>query len=290
MEETIVKKTRHRRRGQHGSVLKRGEYWTLIYRVKGKQKWEGGFETKGKAQDRLGVVLKSIGDNRYVEKKEISVADFCLDWMEKSKATLKPKTWCFYQSVLAIRILPQFGDSQLRDVNRDAVKDFVWKLESDKKLSRKTVKNAVALLHGLFEEALDRELIASNPAHKIKLHGESEPEERIVPKPDEVSRTFAKLSATYQALLITAATTGLRRAELLGLKWDDVDRAQGAIHVRRSLQRLKRSILDAQEFRNVERIGSTALALVPPKSRKSAFSVLSHQINRLFSDPQSDPE
>src|ERR1700736_4110302 len=104
MEETtgVEKVRRHRRRGQSGSVLKRGENWTVIYRANGKQKWESGFATKGKAQDRLGVVLKSIGDNRYVETREKSFGDFCREWMEKAKPTLKPKTWCSYQSALTI--------------------------------------------------------------------------------------------------------------------------------------------------------------------------------------------
>jgi integrase len=60
---------------------------------------------------------------------------------------------------------------------------------------------------------------------------------------------------------------------LLGLTWDDVDWLGGALQVRRTLQRVKKSLLDADAFRNVERIGDSQLALVKPKSEDSRRSV-----------------
>ncbi len=94
-----------------------------------------------------------------------------------------------------------------------------------------------------------------------------------MPTTEEVVKTFAQLPPTYQALLATGAVTGFRRAELLGLYWDDVDWLNGSLRIRRTLQRIPKKLLAGGGFRKVERIGETGLAMVTPKSRKARRSV-----------------
>jgi integrase len=267
---------RTRRRGQRGSIFKRGDAWTVVYRTReGKQKWEGGFLKKDLAQARLDEVLGAIRNNRYVEPKDTPFKTFCDSWMESAKATLKPRTWISYQSALKNWITPAFGDRSLSDIRKTDVLDFLYELLKDREISRKFVKNVHILLHRLFEAAIERDLLAANPAHKIKLpeaspvFGAAESIERYVPSPTAVVQTFAKLTPTYQALLATGAVTGARRGELLGLYWEDVDFARGVIHIRRTLQRVPKELLDADSFRDVERVGETGLAIVPPKSEKA---------------------
>ncbi len=161
---------RAKRRGQRGSIFRRpgASNYTIIYRAPdGKQKWESGFANKEDAQTRLDVVLGSIRKNAYVEAKKVRFEEFCDDWMGKAKATLKPKTWASYHSALKNWITPKFGQWLICDINRAAVKDFKDELLASKELSRKFVKNVLILLHRLFEEAIDREYIAANPARKL---------------------------------------------------------------------------------------------------------------------------
>jgi integrase len=73
----------------------------------------------------------------------------------------------------------------------------------------------------------------------------------------------------YQVLLATGAVTGLRRAELLGLKWENVDLVNGSLRVERTLQRVKKSLLSEGRFHSVEQVASSGLALVTPKSKKA---------------------
>jgi integrase len=267
-----------RRRGQRGSILRRGASWSVVYRTPdGKQKWQGGYRTKEEAQKQVDIILGSIRENRYVEPKEIIFREFCDDWMSKAKAVLKPKTWVSYQSALKNWITPKFGDWPICDINRASVKAFKDGLLANRELGRKSVKNVLILLHRLFEEAIDREYIAANPARKLPQDVPSDESadatEAAMPTPEEVVKTFAELPMTYQALLATAAVTGFRRAELLGLSWDDVDWLNGSIRVRRTLQRIPKKLLSGGEFRKVERIGETGLAMVTPKSKKARRSV-----------------
>ena len=147
---------------------------------------------------------------------------------------------------------------------------------ANRKLSRKFVKNVLILLHRLFEEAIDREYIGLNPARKLPQDIPDEDtgaSEVAMPTTQEVVSTFAELPPTYQVLLATAAVTGFRRGELLGLFWEDVDWLNSSIRVRRTLQRIPKNLLTDGEFRKVEQIGDTGLALVTPKSKKARRSV-----------------
>jgi integrase len=293
-ESLPVRQRRTRRRGQGGSIFRRGLNWTVVYRTPdGKQKWEGGFRTKEEAQKQLGAVLGTIRENRYVEPTDIRFKDFCNDWMKKSKAILKPKTWASYQSALnrwiapnsderrnelAKKRIPILGDWFICDINRSAVKSFVDQLLGMPDLSRKFVKNVVILLHRLFEEAIDREYVSANPARKLRLpmtdsQDFADSHDVVVPTPEEVVNTFAKLPPTYQALLATSAITGARRGELLGLKWEDIDWLNSLIQIRRTLQRLPKALLEGSGFRGVDRLGDTGLALVSPKSRRARRTI-----------------
>ncbi len=277
----IKRRRRIARRGQRGSIIHRGDGWTIVFRTpEGKQKWQGGFRTKDDAQDALGVTLKAVRDNRYVESKHVEFRKFCDDLMNDLRSTLKPKTWLSYKSALDNHILPHFGDWPLNEISRSAVKSFVANLLGNPELSRKFVRNVHALLHRLFEEAMDRELSATNPAHKIKLpSAESENvddgalDSAGIPKPNEVVRVFGKLPPTYQVLIWMGAVTGLRRAELLGLFWNDIDFVRCTVQVRRSLQRLSKNLLSEGHFRGVERIENSGLALLGLKSKKARRTV-----------------
>lgn len=262
---------RGRRRGQQGSTFRRGDSWTIVYRKPdGKQKWEGGFSKKEEATSRLNVVLNSICENRYIEPQTILFRQFCESFMERAKHVLKPKTVSWYQSAINKWVTPQFGNWPICDISRAAVKSFIDSMLSNPKLGRKFVKNTAILLHRLFEEAIDRELIAANPARKLRIPMTStEDGGNAVPTGDVISKVLSNLPPVYQHLLIAGTLTGARRGELLGLKWDDIDWARGALNVRRTLQRVPKKMLDGGTFRNVERLGNTGLALLTPKSKKS---------------------
>jgi integrase len=264
-----MKRPRRRKRWQRGSIYKRGAGYAIVYRTPdGAQKWESGFETKGKAPDRLGDVMGLIKSKKFLEVEDKLFEQWCTEWLESQKANLKPSTWSSYRSAVDKWLVPKFGEWYVGDVTRRAVIEFFDDLQAQK-LSRKFIKNVYRLLHKIFKDALYRELTANNPADGIQLQKAEGQSEYIVLQPDEVAKTFARLGPTYQVLLACGAVTGMRRAELLGLGWEDVDLKGGVLRVRGALQRVKKTLLDEAAFEDVERIGTTGLALVTPKSEKS---------------------
>jgi integrase len=267
VDKTPRRRPRGRKRGQSGSCFRRGGAWAIVYRTpEGKQKWESGFANKGTARARLTDVLKKINDGNFVDTKPMLFSDFADERLNAAKATLKPSTWASYVSAAEKYLKPRFGEWEVREITRIDVKRFVDGLvQTD--LSKKFIKNVLILLHKLFEDAIDAELAASNPAHKIKWDKADDAEERHMPKREDVRLTFAVLPPVYQALLATGAMTGARRAELLGLQWDDINRDGNAIHIQRSLQRLTKCHIDS--FRAVKRIDACGLVLTSLKSKKA---------------------
>lgn len=122
-------------------------------------------------------------------------------------------------------------------------------------------------MHRIFEDAIEREVVSANPARNIKMPA-GEKSLRIVPTPEEVVSTFGKLRPSLQALLLTGAMSGARRSELCGLNWSDIDWAENIIKIRRSLHRVPKEVIETNEFRNAERVGTSGLVLTPPKSEK----------------------
>jgi integrase len=260
---------RRRSRAQRGSIIKRGESWTIVYRTPdAKQKWEGGFEKKDRAQARLDEVLGAIRANKYVPRTDETLREYCDASMETAKHTVKPKTWVGMESVLRKWLYPAFGDWPISSINRQAVTKFRDDLIANPKIGPKSVKTIVSTLHRFLEEALDAGIISANPAHKMKMQ-RHDADEVVIPKDAEIFKVLAKLPAVYQHLVIAGAFTGARRGELLGLRWEDVDLESGSISVSKNLQRVSKKLLDGGTFRNVERLGDTGLVLLTPKTKKS---------------------
>ena len=276
-------KRRRRKSWQGGSIFPRPSGFTIVYRKPdGKQKWEGGFRTKALAQDRLNEVLGQIKDKKFLEPKEKLFSAWCDEWLESKKRQLKPSTWGSYYSAVTRWLKPEFGNSYVGDITRPAVVLFFRGLAAEKsrygkrRLTHKFIKNLHTLLHAIFDAAMEEELTATNPAHmleKIISQLGEDSSERVVPRREEVVKTFENLGATYQVLFATGAVTGLRRGELLGLRWSDLNLETGMLSVSHNLQRVKKVRLTEDAHKGVERIGSTGLALVKPKSKKSVRDV-----------------
>ena len=108
--------------------------------------------------------------------------------------------------------------------------------------SRKSVRNYLTLLHGIFRYAQRRDYVSSNPLHLVdRPHARRDPDIRYLDLvdlqlildsvPDDL------LGPTDRVLYLAAALTGLRRGELLALRWRDVDWSTRVVRVRRSFAR-----------------------------------------------------
>jgi integrase len=191
-----------------------------------------------------------------LRRKAITMAEFIAKWEEdylvvrEQLGRLKGSTLVGYRVNVRRHILPFFGSLRIDEIALPHVREFV-KMLLTKKLAPGSVRHAVALVKEMFKHAVQWGYLDTNPAQYVE-RPRVEVEEMEILTPPEIRRLLDAADEPVRTLLLCAVLTGMRRGELLGLKWEDVDLEGSRIHVRRSLWRGK---------------------LITPKSRRSRRAI-----------------
>lgn len=109
--------------------------------------------------------------------------------------------------------------------------------------SDSTVRQVYAVLRGALDVAVRDGLLASNPAAKVKRPGIARKEATYLPAADLARLLHAAEDLRYHAAVVLMATTGLRRGEVCGLLWPDIDLTKGELTVRHTLSRVDGDLL-----------------------------------------------
>ena len=118
---------------------------------------------------------------------------------------------------------------------------FLNERMTEKKLSPATRNRHLAHLSSMFNRGKEWGLVTSNPAQGIKPLRENGARTRFLDG-DEVARLLTAASQTFRPILITALHSGMRRGEILNLKWPDVDFKNRIITVQKSKSGNKRML------------------------------------------------
>lgn len=177
-----------------------------------------------------------------------TVAAFLARWLEgeRKRGRLRPRTASGYATLVRLHINPAIGRVRLPDL-RPADIEFLVGEVLDKR-SQQTARHVYKVMHRALGMAARWELIASNPAEKVEA-----PMVRTAkaPKPltSAEARRFLVAAADDPrfALYALAITTGMRRGELLALKWSDVDLKAGEVRVEKSLRQISRYVFARED-------------------------------------------
>lgn len=139
----------------------------------------------------------------------------------RSGTAYKPSAIRGYEAALKTRIVPDLGGARLADVTRPDVQALVDRLLANG-LDGSTIRNALMPLRVIYRRALARGEVAVNPTSGVEVPAVGGRRERIA-SPDEAAALLAAISPTDRPVWATALYGGLRRGELMALRWDDVD-------------------------------------------------------------------
>ena len=154
----------------------------------------------------------------------------------RSGEAYKPSALRSYAHALATKLLPVLGQKRLSELERNDVQDLVDRLVAQGS-APSTVRNAVLPLRAIYRRSVDRSEVAVNPTEGLRLPAVRGGRDRIA-RPEDAEALLAALRLEDRALWATALYAGLRRGELQGLRWSDVDFEQGVISVERGWDRV----------------------------------------------------
>lgn len=191
-----------------------------------KQMLRRGFRTKKLAEDELNKLRDNINRGVHVDPNAVTVGEPLSDiWLPALTSAVRPSTRDTYERLVRTHIVPAFGGVKLQKLERVQVRRWVDELRS--KMSAKSVRNVHAILNKALNDAVDLNLVARNFAAKMTLPRV----ERGAPRAwsaDQLSRFLDTVADDrLYPLWRLFATTGCRRGEVRGVRWDDVNLNSG---------------------------------------------------------------
>lgn len=209
------------------------------------QKWHGGFKTRREAEKVLAELVQSLEKQTYITPQHLSLAEFARDeWLPTMQTQVKHSTWDSYLRNLELHVLPVLGAVQLQQITAGHLNSLYRSLlgsghhNGTSGLAPKTVRNIHIAVSKLLADAVDRGLVSRNIATSAKA-----PKPRKTGLAEICFWTPEELSAFLRAmkddrlyaLWHLAAMTGMRRGELLGLRWEDIDCGAKRVAVRQAV-------------------------------------------------------
>ncbi len=198
-----------------------------------------GFASKKEAETALRRGLTDLESGANVDRTVMTVAEFLNgDWLSAHRQQIRPNTLDAYRSAIQRHIVPHIGAIRLqqlspRDVNRLYALLAERGSQTGGPLAPKTVRNTHVVLLRALADAVRWELIRRNPAAAASPPSAARRPRVPEPwRPHEV-RTFLEsvVGDEWEALWVLAATTGMRRSEILGLRWSDVNLTRARLSV-----------------------------------------------------------
>lgn len=211
-----------------------GAWWIFIsYRGRRKAKKVGTREAAEKVKRQIEARL-ALGDFGFLEeRKEPTFAEYSEQWLKHHvELSCKPSTVDRYRDILRLHLLPAFGAVRLGQITRAMVKEFLSEKATGGRLSRVSLRLMLCTLSVIFSHAIDDELVANNPAAKLgKLTNAGKPNRQATAftrqEANRLLQAAKEYCPQYYALFLTALRSGLRRGELVALRWGDIQFGDG---------------------------------------------------------------
>lgn len=219
--------------------IKNNHYYAVLYLrdINGRkqQKWISSkipaYDSKGRQTNKreaerfIKNIIDKYQENDSIAAAEIAFTDYMLEWLAAMETSLELNTFYNYKNAINHNIVPYFKkrNVKLQDLT-PAELQYFYEAMTKRGLSASTVRKLHANIHKALKKAVRLRIINSNPADNVdlpkikdKYKAKYYNQEQIVKMLDAVKGHFAE-SAIYLAALF-----GLRRSEVLGLKWDYID-------------------------------------------------------------------
>jgi integrase len=234
-----------RRRGNgEGSITrhKKSGLWMARYTVETptgpkRQTIYGG--TRKEAAEKLAKALSDRADGIVVDDKNLTLGEYLDRWLSDAvRGTVRESTYSRDKYLVTNHVKPSIGRVKLKNLNALHLQSL-YRERLDSGLSGSTVQKIHHVLHKALTQAMRWDLIPRSPADSVKAPTPTPKEMHPLSALEARKLLEAARGDRLEALYVLAIHTGMRRGELLGLKWGDVDLDDTfpTVRVRRTLTR-----------------------------------------------------
>ncbi|WP_019420141.1 site-specific integrase [Paenibacillus sp. OSY-SE] len=231
---------------------------------KRKKKWfsgpnKSGFIRKRDAEKALPEILNSLNKGTYVEPSKETFGTIMEEWLRDKKTEVKHGTWKSYQWLVKTHIVPKLGKNQIIKLRPEHLHEFYHKTLLKKcNLSVGSIKKAHVLILDALNRAVQWGKISQNVATVVKLPQGKKAKFQVWN--EHQLRIFLEAAADDQYFMAfeLAASTGMRKSEILGLAREDVDLNTKIASVRQAYT-LSEGGYDFDDTKNDSSVRSIAL-------------------------------
>jgi integrase len=297
-----------------GHIIKRGKNsYSLAISLgrdattgKYKYQWVTVKGTKKDAERRLAELLHQLDTGTFMKPSKTTLAEFLERWLKDyAWPNLAPRTAEGYESIIHRHLIPSLGSMTLTLLKPEHLQRYYseklagGRCDGKGALNPTTVSHHHTCLHRALKMALKWGLINRNPADAVTPPRPQRAEIHTMNE-DDITRFFETAKATpYYVLFYEALFTGMRRSELLALRWCDVDLLLCQAHITRGLHHLRtgeivfRAPSTAKGRRMVSLSPSAALLLQEHRDKQEAqramLGIPLKDDDLIFSDLEGKP-
>jgi len=257
-----------------GSITKRGNSYRIrvsLGRDTTTGKYISHYETlmgnKARAEKRLREVLTEIDKGIFVKPGKATLGEYLKSWlMDYCRPNLSPRTLELYSYICEKHVLPTLANIPLIDLRPQHLQRLYAEKVSDG-LSNRTVQLIHITLHKALKNAVKTGLLVRNITESVDTPKVQRREMHVMSETDlHLFLEYAK-DTPYYALFYTSLFTGMRRAELLALRWSDIDLELCQLSVTRSMQYVRGAAQENRiSFREPKTAKSRRLIALSPST------------------------
>jgi len=234
-------------------------------RLRGKNRWQvvldGGKAVDGKRKQLYKTVIgpkrlahatlaqmhRDLQTGDFVEPNRLKTGEFLEKWLEDMRSRVSPKTWERYGLAVRRHITPYLGQRLLKKLEPlDLTALYTHLLERGRfkggALSARSVRHTHVILRGALRQAVKWRLLTRDPSDAVSPPRPKRPEIRALTDTEMAALLEQAKGTRLHLPVLLAMSTGLRRSEIFGLRWCDVDFEASQLAVRQTLQEVRKRL------------------------------------------------
>jgi integrase len=222
---------------------------------------------------KLKTQLQTRADTRTLTQPKGNLAEYLNRWCKDYANNLSPTTLTGYQSIIRYHITPAIGSLPLRNLSPEHLQRYYTdKIKTG--LSTTTVRHHHTMLHRALKQAVQWGLLSRNPADMVTPPRNRRNEMHTLNE-SQVTTILNKAPDTYHCLFYLALQTGLRRGELLAIRWSDVNLDMAEMSISRSAFQMPGGKV---EFKTVKTARSRRMIALSPQTCVALRHYLDNQM------------